>query len=410
MATDATSRDEVVYEKASWGVKTMIAAGGPAVGLALGGVNIVLPKIADELAHTPQDQYMVKMLGGIVGAAMLIGAPGTGYLADRIGLRKVLVLTYTLFTLAGAAGLFLTDLRVFLATRFLLGLAGSAAVTSSIIIVNKRLPPAERATWMGYYIAASYVATILLHPLAGILGNHNWHYAFSVYLAGAPLIFIALMAFKDSVQATAEVRRAEAAAELPFTQWFPFGLAILALFMGLITYLGVTYVPFELAKMGVQPAMMGFLLWPGSFTGIVTSWFFGRARRTMSDNAAFIFAFVTTAIGGFVAAFAPNYWWVVVGYAIYGLGTGWFMPNLMFALGKRVTAQYQGRTAGFVKACNYVGYPLSIILFESSAQAYGNWVPLLALGVLAAVMTVIFTIRVISGRSGGPVRPANAVS
>jgi len=121
---------------------------------------------------------------------MLIGAPMTGYLADRIGLRKVLVITYTLFTLAGGAGLFLTDLKVFLASRFLLGLAGSAAVTSSIIIVNKRLAPEERATWMGYYIAASYVATILLHPLAGVLGNMNWHYAFAIYLAGAPLILI----------------------------------------------------------------------------------------------------------------------------------------------------------------------------------------------------------------------------
>lgn len=408
--SEAAGGDAVTYEKSSWGVKAMILAGGPAVGLALGGINIVLPKVAQELAHSDFDQFLVKMLGGIVGAAMLIGAPGTGYLADRIGLRKVLVITYTLFTVAGAAGLFLTNLEIFLVSRFFLGIAGSAAVTASIIIVNKRLAPADRATWMGYYIAASYVATILLHPLAGVLGNHNWHYAFAIYLSGAPLILIGLAAFDDTPQATQEVREAEAAAERPFMEWFPFGLAVLALFMGLITYLGVTYIPFELAKMGVQPKMMGFLLWPGSFTGIVTSWYFGRARKILSDDAAFIFAFATTAIGGFVAAFAPNYLWVMAGYAIYGLGTGWFMPNLMYALGKRVTGQYQGRTAGFVKACNYVGYPLSIILFERSAQQYGNWVPLLAWGILAAVMTVIYTIRVIGARGNPVAQPAGAVS
>jgi MFS family permease len=398
--SEAADGGAVTYEKASWGVKAMILAGGPAVGTALGGVNIVLPKIAEELAHSAQDQFLVKMLGGIVGAAMLIGAPMTGYLADRIGLRKVLVLTYALFTLAGGAGLFLTDLKIFLVTRFLLGLAGSAAVTASIIIVNKRLAPGERATWMGYYIAASYVATIMIHPLVGVLGGLNWHYAFAVYLAGAPLVVIGLTSFKDSEPVSQEVMQAQIASELPFRQWFPFGLAVLALFMGLITYLGVTYVPFQLAKMGVGPAEMGFLLLPGSFTGIVTSWYFGRARRTMSDDAAFIFAFSTTAVGGFVAAFAPNYWWVVIGFAIYGLGTGWFMPNLMFALGKRVTAQYQGRTAGLVKACNYVGFPLSIILFESTAQAYGNWVPIFAWGLLAAVLTAFYTFRVISGRGG----------
>jgi MFS family permease len=402
--------DAVTYEKASWGVKAMILAGGPAVGLALGGINIVLPKVAAELAHTEFDQFLVKMLGGIVGAAMLIGAPGTGYLADRIGLRKVLIITYTLFTIAGAAGMFLTNLEIFLAARFLLGIAGSAAVTASIIIVNKRLAPGERATWMGYYIAASYVATILLHPIAGVLGNHNWHYAFSIYLSGAPLILIGLLAFNDAPQAVQAAQQADAAADRPFMEWFPFGLALLALFMGLITYLGVTYIPFQLAKMGVEPKMMGFLLLPGSFTGIVTSWFFGRARKTLSDDAAFIFAFSTTAIGGFIAAFAPNYIWVMVGYGVYGLGTGWFMPNLMFALGKRVTGQYQGRTAGFVKACNYIGYPLSIVLFESSAQKYGNWVPLLAWGILAAILTVFYTIRVIGARGSAVAKPAEAVS
>lgn len=408
--SEAANGEAMTYEKTSWGVKAMILAGGPAVGLALGGVNIVLPKIAEELAHSEFDQLMVQFLGGIVGAAMLIGAPGTGYLADRIGLRKVLILTYALFTVAGGAGLFLTDLKVFLVTRFFLGIAGSAAVTASIIIVNKRLAPVERATWMGYYIAASYVATIMLHPLVGFLGNQNWHNAFFVYLTGAPLVFIAMFAFKDSEPSAQDIKGADSASELPFMQWFPFGLAGLALFMGLITYLGVTYIPYQLAKMGVEPKMMGILMLPGSFTGIVTSWFFGRARKTLSDDAAFVFAFATTAIGGFVAAFAPDQIWVMVGFAIYGLGTGWFMPNLMFALGKRVTGRYQGRTAGFVKACNYVGYPLSIALFGHFALVYGNWVPILAWGVLAAILTLVYAVRVVNGRTGAPTAAAGGAS
>lgn len=407
MTTDTTGAAEVEYPPAPWGVKAMILAGGPAVGLALGGVSVVLPKIQAELAHGAEDQFLVKMLAGSVGAAMLIGAPLTGFLSDRLGLRKVLFLTYLVFTIAGSAGLYLNNLPVFVAARFLLGVAGSGAVTASIIIINKRLAPSERPTWMGAYIAASYIATFLLHPLAGFLAELNWHYAFIVYLAGAPFILIALTSFdalpKNPVKVVETGEK-----EGSIFKWFPYRLAGLGLIMGFIVYLVVIYVPFQLALMGVGPGKASLYLLASSATGTVTSLLFGRMRRRLSDDAAFIFAFATTGVGGIVMGLATDQLMVAIGLAIAGLGVGWFMPNLMVVVGKSVNSNQQGRAAGLVKASNYVSMPLCIMVLEGLSQAYGPWLPVFMSGVLGLGLMLFYIVRVLSRRSGVEAQPITA--
>src|SRR5690606_15812290 len=147
MTTETKSGEHGDLLPLTWGVKLMILAGGPAVGLAIGGINIILPAMEAELAHNEMDRLLIKMLIGMTGLAVGVGAPLTGFLADRLGLRKVLFLNYLLFTIAGSAGLFLSNLWLLTLFRFLVGIAGAGAVTASIIIINKRLAPELRAGW-----------------------------------------------------------------------------------------------------------------------------------------------------------------------------------------------------------------------------------------------------------------------
>lgn len=95
----------------SWEIKAIILAGGPAVAMAVTGVSIALPGIEAELAQSSADRFLIKMLIGVVGAAMVVGAPLTGFLMDRVGLRRVVFLIYFVYVVAGTAGLYLEDLH-----------------------------------------------------------------------------------------------------------------------------------------------------------------------------------------------------------------------------------------------------------------------------------------------------------
>ncbi|RYE56280.1 MAG: MFS transporter, partial [Rhizobiaceae bacterium] len=389
MTTDSTSGDEAARLPLTWGVKAMILAGAPAVGLAISGINIVLPQIEAELAHSANEKLMIKMLIGMTGLAMVIGAPLTGFLADRLGLRKVLFLNYLLFTVAGSAGLYISNLPMLVVVRFLVGIAGAGAVTASVIIINKRLAPDVRAGWMGAYIGASYVCNIVLHPLIGFLGEINWHLAFAPYLLGAPFIVVALMAFRGPEPILVEETGAKVKEE-PLLSWFPFRFAFLGLAMGAIVYLPIIYMPFQMRDMGINsPQDVSYIMLGDTLAGIFVALLFGRSRRYMSTNGNFVFAFACTAVGGAVTAFANSYLSVMIGMAIIGMGVGWFMPTLMFLIGTRVLPIQQGRTAGLVKAANYLSTPLCVLAAEPLFRLYGPRVPIFLSGVLSLALLAL---------------------
>ena len=75
--------------KVGWGVKAIILAGGPAISLSTSLIQAVLPSIEADLAHGPDDAFLVKMLVGVNTFAMAIGAALTGFLVDRFGFENL---------------------------------------------------------------------------------------------------------------------------------------------------------------------------------------------------------------------------------------------------------------------------------------------------------------------------------
>ena len=388
-------------EKLGWGVKALILAGGPAVGMAISGISAALPRIEADLAATAADKYLIKMMVGAVGAAMICGAPLTGFLADRFRLRQVVFINYLMIACAGSAGLYVDNLQLLVASRFVLGVATGGAVTASIIMINRMMPPERRAHWLGGYIAASFVGSIVLQPVAGVLAEADWHHTFAIYLIAAPFAALALMSLPgDALPAyVAEATDEYAAASRErLGSWFPFGLASFGLAMGCITYLPVIYTPFLLRDLGIGPKLISFALLGDALTGVLAALVFGASRRFVSPSGAFVLALLATAIGGAVTAFAGSYLGVVIGLAIIGLGTGWFMPNLMDVLGARVKVHQQGRAAGLVKGINYASTPLCIVAIEGIAQAHGPRLPILISAVLSLALLLVVAVQMRTSR------------
>jgi MFS family permease len=68
---------------------------------------------------------------------------------------------------------------------------------------------------------------------------------------------------------------------------------------------------------------------------------------------------------------AENVAAVIAGLLIYGLGIGWFVPNLMTSLSSHVAPVHQGRAAGIVKAAHFLSAPVAVALVEPLARSYG---------------------------------------
>jgi MFS family permease len=367
--TGSSSPEFADPQSVSLGVKVVILAGGPAISLAISLIQPLLPSIEADLAHSAADSLLVKMLVGVMGVAMVIGASATGFLVDRFGLKRVMAANYALYALAGTAGIYLDHLTLLVCSRFFLGIAASGAVAGSIIIINTCMSVDRRPAWLGYYVGVAQFTALVLNPVSGMLGNLNWHWSFALYGVTAPFAFIARAALPGPLVARPGYRPEP---PQPLRHWFPFSLALLSLVLGTIIYIPAVYLPFLLSKMGmVSPALISFVLTGDLIMGAIAALLYGRARRLLSGQGTFLLSVGMVALGLLIAALAPNFVVVVVGCMIFGLGVPWFIPNLMVAVANRVSPEQQGRAVGLVKGANYLGSPIAVFLTEPISREHG---------------------------------------
>lgn len=377
-------------------MRVVILAGGPAVSLATSLIQPVLPAIQADLAHGAYDAFLVKMLVGVMGAAMVIGASLTGFLADRFGLKAVMTTNYALYALAGTAGVYLSDLYLLIASRFLLGIAAAGAVTGSIVIINARMGDGRRAAWLGYYNAVAQFSSVALNPVSGLLGEANWHWSFAIYGLAAPFAFLAAAALPGKALRPVETA---VVSSPPLLRWFPFRFALLGLMLGTIIYIPAVYLPFLLSELGMKsPALISLVLTGDIVAGSIAALFYGRARRVLSERSAFVVSVASAGFGLLVAALAPNYVVVIIGSVFFGLGVAWFLPNLMIMTANRVAPAQQGRAAGLVKGANYLGSPTAVFLTEPIARTHGAAGAVLTASLMSAALFVLGLVQLLARR------------
>src|SRR5436190_8784289 len=165
--------------------RTLIAA---ALGWALDAFDVMLYALV--LAHVMRDLGMSKPTAGLLGTLTLlasgIGGVLFGFLADRIGRTRALmlsILTYSVCSFASGLSSSVGMLTVF---RFILGLGMGGEWNTGATLVAETWPNHLRAkaislvqsSWAIGYAAAALIAGILLK-------RYNWRVVFFVGIAPA---------------------------------------------------------------------------------------------------------------------------------------------------------------------------------------------------------------------------------
>jgi MFS family permease len=389
--------------------KLVILSSGLLSALCLTAINSVLPSIARALAHGPGDAMLVKQLIGAVALAMAAGAPLGGYLADRIGLRPTLFAASVLYTVAGTAGLYLNSLPLLLVSRLLLGLAAASIQVLGLTMINTTLKGNARARWMGLHISVAIFGTLFIHPLAGQLGEISWRLPFALYAGGAILVLGLLLSRGSSVakaQSTIAAATATAAAGAGpgIISWFPWHYVPLSLVIGAMTFLPTISIPFQLKEQaGATPSTIAYVLTGTSAIGAIMAFFYGPARRHLSAHAAFLIGFGLAGTGALIAANSSSFGGVLSGLFIHSMGAAWFAPNIMTALGSKVTQEQQGRAAGLVKAAHFLAAPLAVTLVQPFVKQYGEVIAMQAVAVIGLGMFAIMALRMVSAVGPGRV-------
>ena len=167
----------------------MVLMGSAAVSPALHGIEVELG-ISKFLAS------MVISLPSLVVA--VFGFP-MGYLADRVGLAKVLIASLVLFIVAGVSGYLCTEIYTLLATRVFLGLGIAGISTAATGLMGIYYQGDERRRVMAIQSAFMGFGGVVLEVIGGLMADVAWNVPFLVYLVALPILIAGLIAVRDVV-------------------------------------------------------------------------------------------------------------------------------------------------------------------------------------------------------------------
>ena len=126
----------------------------------------------------------------------MIGALVFGPLADRIGRKKIIILSTLAFGIGTLVTAFVQDVNTLLAVRFLTGLGLGGAMPNTIAMTSEFSPHRRRATMvMVMFCGFSIGAALGGFLAAGLIPYFGWR---SVFFVGgiAPLLLVPILALR----------------------------------------------------------------------------------------------------------------------------------------------------------------------------------------------------------------------
>ncbi len=159
-------------------------------GLDLQSVGVAAPRMAREFGLS------VSQMGWVFSAGTLGLLPGAmfgGRLADRIGRKRVLVISACLFGLLSIATALVSDLHTLVIVRILTGIGLGGALPNLIALSSEAVPPRLRSTAVSVmYCGVPFGGVIAAAVGVMFAGDTDWRHIFYVGGVG-PLVLVPLI-------------------------------------------------------------------------------------------------------------------------------------------------------------------------------------------------------------------------
>jgi MFS family permease len=333
--------------------RAALALAAPAlVALIPMAVASALPAMARDLAPGKDGAFFAQMIMTMPAVMLIVGAPLASLLCERIGIRTTFAAAAALFTVAGAAGLFLDGFTALAVSRLLLGMSGGALQTCTLALVGRWYGPGPRERILGNIVSVSSAFAIAGLVAGGWLVDlFGWRACFGLYLLGAPLFVLTLLVVERGILGERPQAGGSLAALKPLIAYYGLMLAFtLAMFMPGIQG------PFLVAAKGVEGAAAGSLIVAACPLGAVLSSASFAAVRARVGTLPLLAATALLLGGGcLVSAYSSGLPMLLAGFAMIGLGAGLVEPNIGSIILGRTPHSLHARASSIMISAMFLG-------------------------------------------------------
>jgi MFS family permease len=281
---------------------------------------------------------------GFLTYSSAISAPITGALADRVGQRRILVVTSLALAVFSLGYAVITDYRLMLALAIVHGVFWSGLLAASAAYMTNLLPERRRAEGIGYW-GLSTVLAVAVAPTVGFwIYRRGWLW---MCIVGAVLNLI-MAAIALNLRRDGPIVRHPVAARRGLLEWRVLIIS-LCLFMYSFGYGGITsFTAMYADDNGVTPKSI--YLTALAIVILVTRPMAGRLGDRFGYKRVFIPCLILISIGMACLAFGGSRTWMITSAILFGSGFGTAYPVYVGYVMQGVAAERRGAAFGAILA------------------------------------------------------------
>jgi MFS family permease len=305
---------------------------------------------------------------GALTYASALSAPVTGALADRIGTRRMLLVTSLAIACFSLAYAFSRTYWVPLVLVFFHGLFWSGLLSASSAYMTEVIPETRRAEGIGYWGMSTMLATAVAPAVGLWTYRHGWAWL----CAGGALLNLVMAAIAWRLPSESAVAARMTRDRLlggSLVEWRVVGVAA-ALFLCSFGYGGImSFVAVMCDQHGITPPSIFFTAF--ALTVFVTRTFSGRLADRVGHRRFLLPCLALVTIGLGATALAGTRGELVLAAAVFGLGFGNQYPAFVGHVLKFVDPGRRGAAFGGILAAFDTGIGTGSIATGWMAQRLG---------------------------------------
>ncbi|PVZ42515.1 MFS transporter [Pseudomonas sp. CC120222-01a] len=320
----------------------------------LGGVLVapVLPSMQAHFAATPGASVLVPIALTVPALMIALTAPLAGWLADRIGRRKLLLVCMALYSCFGLMPLWLDSLSWIVASRAGIGLAEAAILTCCTALIGDYFESDRRIRLFALQMVATSLSAAIFMGVGGALGEGSWRTPFTVYVVGILCLpFMARMLWEPS-SPTQEVVHSEPGV-FPWRALTP--LYGLSLFAGVSLFIVPVQAGYLLQFLHIDSPQQIGLTMGANQIGVLVGALSFRLIAKLPGRVLLALGFLGAGVGGALMGWSNSHSLVVGAVLINGLGIGLLLPALVTQVMHQVEFSQRGRASGLFAAAVFAG-------------------------------------------------------
>ena len=313
------------------------------------GVNFIQPALPALTAPFGVSDSALSLIMTLFTAPAIVLSPIFGVIADLYGRRLLLAAGLIFFGIFGTAMAFAPSFAWLLAFRTLQGVAFSAVIPLTIVLIGDLLEGDKEIGGQGLKVFLDRIGYLVFPPLGGLLAAIAWFWPFVFYALTIPVGFAALFWMPETKGKSNGGTLTYLGDIMRLTRHPRLVIAFSAGFLRFFLDYGfLTYFPLFLVRThGISTATAGLLYVFFSVGAMITASQAGRIAAGRDKAQLLFVAFIISGAAVAAVPAVPGLWLVGGALFFYGLANGVISPMQKSLLTQNAPTELRGGIVSF---------------------------------------------------------------